>query len=161
VATLGKRFRHLLDSRRWIFAGQLEGKDRLAAFGASDIFALTSYSENFGLAVVEAMAAGLPVVLSRECPWPQVEQWQSGFWVQNDPVNVAEALLTLSADEELRHRMGENGRRGVFESLGWPRIAEKMRSAYEECLRVSAGRAGSQRSDRSRGGQLNEQKFRS
>jgi len=159
MVTLVQRFHHLLDSGHWIFTGQLEGKDRLAAFGASDIFALTSYSENFGLAVAEAMAAGLPVVLSRECPWPQVEQWQSGFWVQNDPVNIAEALLTLSADEELRHRLGENGRRGVFASLGWPRIAEKMRSAYEECLRVSTGSACSRRSGRSKGGQSNEPQF--
>lgn len=135
LACLKRRFQPLLESRRCIFSGQLEGKDRLAAFSAADMFALTSHSENFGMVIAEALAARLPVVLSRECPWPQVEEWQAGYRVRNEPAAVAEALLHLAADPELRRNMGDNGRKGVQNFLSWPSIAQRMRGIYEQCLR--------------------------
>ena len=122
--------RDLIDAGRLVFAGHLTGDDRRLALASADAFALTSHSENFGLAVAEAMAAGLPVVVSRDCPWPEIERWRAGRWVENTPAAVSEALRMLMADRFAARAMGENGRREVRVRLKWPHLAAEMLSAY-------------------------------
>ena len=122
--------RDLIDAGRLVFAGHLTGDDRRLALASADAFALTSHSENFGLAVAEAMAAGLPVVVSRDCPWPEIERWRAGRWVENTPAAVSEALRMLMADRSAARAMGENGRREVRVRLNWPHLAAQMLSAY-------------------------------
>jgi glycosyltransferase involved in cell wall biosynthesis len=134
AAQLRTRFADLIGDGALMFTGLLEGDDRAAAFAAADMFALTSHSENFGLSVGEAMAAGLPVVVTRECPWPQIETWNAGRWVENAPGAVADAIDTLARDAELRQRLGANGRRGVETHLAWDAIAPQMASVYARSL---------------------------
>ena len=131
---LRARFHAQIADRAIVFAGRLEGDDRRLALAAADVFALTSESENFGLAVAEAMAAGLPVVVSRHCPWPQIEQWDAGFWLANDVAAIAGALVSLANDPALRRRLGDNGRRGVRRYLDWDRIATDMLNIYQRSV---------------------------
>jgi glycosyltransferase involved in cell wall biosynthesis len=130
VESLETGARDLIGAGRLVFAGHLAGNDRRLALASADAFVLTSHSENFGLSVAEAMAAGLPVVVSRDCPWPQIETWRAGFWVDNTPEAVSAALQTLMGDRAAAREMGENGRRGVRAHLGWPQLAEQMLQAY-------------------------------
>src|SRR5262245_4178824 len=83
VATLQAAAHDLVEANRVRFAGHLTGEDRRGALGSADAFASTSHSENFGMSVAEAIGAGLPVVVTRGCPWPQIETWRAGFWVEN------------------------------------------------------------------------------
>jgi glycosyltransferase involved in cell wall biosynthesis len=117
-----------------VFSGRLEGDDRRLALASADVFGLTSESENFGLAVAEAMAAGLPVVVSRQCPWPQIEEWDAGFWLSNDVAAIANVLASLAGDPALRRRLGENGRAGVRRYLDWNGIAHAMLAVYQGAL---------------------------
>jgi glycosyltransferase involved in cell wall biosynthesis len=116
--------------RRVVFCGFLDGEDRRLALTAADAFALTSHSENFGLAVAEAMAAARPVVVSRTCPWPQIDEWRAGLWVDNAPADVASALDMLASNPAAAREMGENGRRAVRQHLGWEAVAGQMAAAY-------------------------------
>src|SRR5262249_15680957 len=59
-------FRRHNISQRVIFTGMLRGADRIAALADADLFALPSFHENFGIAVIEALAAGVPVIVSDE-----------------------------------------------------------------------------------------------
>lgn len=129
-ALLHARFAGLVQSKSLHFTGHLDGSDRAAAFAASDIFALTSHSENFALSVGEAMATGLPVVVSRECPWPQIDTWIAGRWVDNDVAAIAHAIDELARDPALRRRLGENGRAGVATHLTWDGVAAQMLALY-------------------------------
>ena len=95
---------------------------------------MTSESENFGLAVAEAMDAGLPVVVSRRCPWPQIEEWDAGFWLSNDVAAIANVLASLAGDPASRRRLGENGRAGVRRYLDWNGIANAMLAVYQRAL---------------------------
>jgi glycosyltransferase involved in cell wall biosynthesis len=130
VGRLQTDARDLVDAGRLVFAGHLTGDDRRLAFASADAFALTSHSENFGLAVAEAMAAGLPVVVSRDCPWPEIETWRAGRWVDNTPVAVGDALRMLMADPAAARAMGENGQREVRVHFGWPHLATEMLLVY-------------------------------
>lgn len=97
------------DSVYW--AGFLSGKEKLAALADADVFVLPSYSENFGVAVVEAMAAGLPVVISdRVGIYREVAAARAGLVVPCEQEAVAEAVLQLTLDAGLRDALGTRGR---------------------------------------------------
>jgi glycosyltransferase involved in cell wall biosynthesis len=74
----------------------------------SDIFVFPSYKEAFGLALVEAMASGLPVICSDSGALPElVENKVNGFVIDVEkPVNLSRAIIKLAGDRELRERMG-------------------------------------------------------
>lgn len=92
-----------------VWTGFLGGDDKTAALSAASLFALPSYSENFGIALVEAMAAGLPCVLSDQVGIaPDVDEFQAGSVVPCEDAALASALKQLLADADLRRRFGEN-----------------------------------------------------
>ena len=134
--------------RRWLkeegilskarFTGMLTGKEKVALLHSADIFALPSYSENFGLAVVEAMASGLPVVISNRVNiWREVAGANAGIVVNCDAVALADGLVALLDDSELRRTMGENGRRLVRQRYDWKIAGEQMLCVYREVLSKS------------------------
>jgi glycosyltransferase involved in cell wall biosynthesis len=110
---------------RIIFAGHREDVQRLLA--AADIFVLPSRYEGFGLAVVEAMAAGVPVVASRVGGVPEIiRDGIDGILVPGgDAEALAGAIATLAADASVRQRLG---RAGHARSQDFSR--EKMLAAY-------------------------------
>ncbi len=120
---------------RVLFTGILTGSDKLAAFACADLFVLSSYSEGFSNAVVEALAAGLPVVISEQCNFPEVAEAGAGFVVPAEDKPVAGAISALLSDVDLSARTGCNGRRLVTERYTWPAIAESMVDFYQTLLR--------------------------
>ena len=89
-----------------IWAGFLEGETKRTAFAAAEILVLPSYSENFGIAVVEAMASGLPVIVSDKVAiHREVSGGNAGLVVHCDAGEVSEAIVRLLNDCEMRSRM--------------------------------------------------------
>ncbi len=115
---------------RTIFTGMLTGKDKLAALSSADIFVLPSYSEGFSIAVLEAMAARLPVVISEGCNFPEVAEHGAGFVVEANEKPVAEEISALLSDPGLRVRTGERGRKLVTERYTWHATASKIADLY-------------------------------
>ena len=70
--------------RRYVFTGMLTGKDKLSALAYADMFALSFYSEGFSMAILEALATGLPVVISKQCNFPEGTEYHAGFVVETD-----------------------------------------------------------------------------
>jgi len=119
---------------RFLFTGMLRGDERLAALAAADLFVLPSYSEGFPVAAVEAMAAGLPVILSRACRIPDFEEARAGFVVAPETEALCGAILRLIGDPLLRKQMGQNGRQLVLAKYTWDKVARQMVAAYQTVL---------------------------
>jgi glycosyltransferase involved in cell wall biosynthesis len=137
--------------RRWLadggvlekttFTGPLEGEDRLAVMQEAEVFALPSYTENFGGVVTEAMASRVPVVISDQVNiWPDVSKADAGLVVPCDPDATAQALRSVLDSPQRGRQMGINGRRWVAEHLPWNIVAAQMASAYAEVVRDYRGR---------------------
>ena len=119
---------------RVIFAGTLTGPDKHAALRQSQLFVLPSYSEGFSTAVVEAMAAGLPVVISEQCNFPEAAQHSAGLVVPTDSAALTSAVSGLLADPALRCQMANNARALIAAHYSWPAIAAAMRRHYGDIL---------------------------
>lgn len=118
-----------------IFTGMLTGQEKLAALSRADIFVLPSYSEGFSMAILEAMICGLPVVITHQCHFPEVDGAKAGIVIDPDSNQLAEALAKLLDDPKLREEMGANGRRLILEKYTWDKIADQMIQLYEQVLR--------------------------
>ncbi len=112
------------------WAGFLEGERKRAALADADIFVLPSYSENFGLAVVEAMAAGRPVVTTTGVPLhTAIQAEQAGIITRPDVGELAAGILSLLGDDGLRRRRGNNAQR-LASSFAVDSVVSQLISLY-------------------------------
>ena len=98
---------------RVVFTGMLEGEAKQAALAVADAFVLPSHQENFGMAVVEALAIGLPVLISNRINiWREVDQDNAGY-VESDDFSGTVRLLNrwVAAPRDVRDGMRTNARR--------------------------------------------------
>jgi glycosyltransferase involved in cell wall biosynthesis len=118
------------------FTGPVSGIAKEQLLARATLFALTSMSENFGNVILEAMAAGSPVVVTAEVGLAEdVRRARAGVVVPSQPREIASAINTLLADADVRRAMGERGRRAVEERFTWPRVAAEMEAHYARLLR--------------------------
>lgn len=115
---------------RVVFTGMLRERERLAAFAAASVWALPSKTENFGLAVIEAMAAGLPVVISHEVNLaPAVQASDAGVVCERSPHAFAVAINRLLDCERRRLEMGLRART-FAQRYDWGVVAPKFLEMY-------------------------------
>lgn len=91
---------------RVVLVGEVRGEDKIAFLKGADLFLLPSHSENFGMAALEALAAGVPVLASRKTPWGGLEAAGAGLWVDNTAPAFAKAMSELLSHDfsEMRTR---------------------------------------------------------
>ncbi len=112
-------------------SGFVTGRDKNLLLQGSDIFVLPSFSENFGIAVAEAMAAGLPVVVTPEVQIsPEIMAADAGLVVAGDVAPLADAIAQLLASPEFRQQLGENGKRLASHRYCWSAIASHLNGIY-------------------------------
>jgi glycosyltransferase involved in cell wall biosynthesis len=114
--------------------GTVHGGDKWALLKEADVMVQCSDSESFGLAVVESLASGVPVVATRTCPWSMLEARECGFWVEQSAPAIAAALRTLAADPLRRARMGEQAATFAREHYSWDAAALQMAAEYTRIL---------------------------
>ncbi|MCY3799748.1 MAG: glycosyltransferase [Chloroflexi bacterium] len=115
---------------RIIFTGYLEGDARLGALAAGDIFALPATGEGQPIAALEAMAAGVPVLLSPGCNLDEVEEAGAGYVAAATADAFAEQLRLPLIDDASRRRMGERARQLVDERYRWDGVAAELENVY-------------------------------
>jgi glycosyltransferase involved in cell wall biosynthesis len=132
---------------RVAYLGLVHGADKAGLLHGADALVLPSYSENFGNAVLEAMAAGLPVAVTPEVGLAGVvREHGAGVVTAGDPPQLAAALRRLLADPEGLRAMGDRGAAAAVREFGWGSVAARMEAAYVEILakgRTARGGGGS------------------
>jgi phosphatidylinositol alpha-mannosyltransferase len=129
-----KRFVGLRGIRDVEFLGRVSDEDKVRYFASADIFCAPSTGqESFGIVLLEAMAAGVPIVASDIHGFKRVvERNVQGLLVE--PRNsraLAAALYALARDPDLRHEMGDAGRARAPE-FSWDRVTERIVDFYYE-----------------------------
>lgn len=118
-------------SKQLLFPGYLDSQTRLQALVDADIFILSSYSENFGMAVVEAMASGLPVVISDQVGIaPIVKAAEAGIVTSLDSSDIADAFETLIFNRQKRAYLGQKAALAARENFAPPKIAQSMLTCF-------------------------------
>jgi glycosyltransferase involved in cell wall biosynthesis len=117
------------------FTGPVWAEDKRNAFAAADLFVLPTHSDNFAIAVTEALGAGLPVITTYGAPWPELKDYDCGWWVPVDAAAIQDALIdAVNRPSGVLVAMGERGRALVKERYTWERIAEKTLELYRWLL---------------------------
>jgi glycosyltransferase involved in cell wall biosynthesis len=118
------------------FFGRVDDQQLLDCYAAAHVFALPSSSEAQGIAALEAMACGLPVVASAVGGLlGTIDDGITGFLVApGNSQELAARLVRLLCDESLRSGMGSNARSAVEREFGWPRALAATIDLYREVL---------------------------
>ena len=115
--------------------GFVSGELKAQILAAADVFVLPSYYENFGIAVAEAMAAGIPVVISDQVHiWPAIRASEAGWVVPTQTEALTAALGIALGDSAERSRRGKNARQCAIENYSWSAIARQIASTYQKIL---------------------------
>lgn len=117
------------------FVGPVEGGAKDELYRRASLFILPTFSENFGIVVAEALAAGTPVITTKGAPWQGLVEHDCGWWVDIGVEPLVKAIREATELNELQLRdMGERGRDFVQNNFGWPGIGRQMSDFYEWIL---------------------------
>lgn len=116
------------------FTGMLEGALKRGAFAAASVFVAPSYSEGFSMSVLEAMAAGLPCVITEGCNFPEAAAARAARVTRTEAGDFAVALLSVLRDGAEAAAMGARGQRLVLERYTWDGIAAQTEAACRALL---------------------------
>jgi glycosyltransferase involved in cell wall biosynthesis len=117
------------DAVTW--TGRVDETGKRELLNAAAVLVMCSDAESFGMSVAEAMAAGTPVVVTRTCPWPDVESHHAGFWVEQTPNAVARGVNAVLSDRSAAREMGCRGRSLVASQYSWPHAASALIHEYQ------------------------------
>lgn len=115
-----------------IFKGYIKNEDIVNLYLYSDIFILPSYSEGFPLVILEAMAAGLPIISTSVGAIPEiVADGKNGFIIQPGVLQpLAESIIQLVKDKSLRDTMGAYNRKIVRERYDMKKVSKSFDEIY-------------------------------
>jgi glycosyltransferase involved in cell wall biosynthesis len=118
-------------TRRVSLPGLVTDSAKAELLRRSTVFVLPSRDESFGVTVAEALAARTPVIVTKGVAiHGEIEDARAGFVVDRTPEAIGDALLRLLDDEQLRMRLGENGRALVESTYSWDRAGERLEEMY-------------------------------
>jgi glycosyltransferase involved in cell wall biosynthesis len=124
-----------LCAERVEFPGEITGAAKWKAYENADLFVLPTHSENFGMTVAEALAAGTPAIVTRGAPWAGLESQGAGWWIDTGELPLTKCLQdALSKSRDDLSAMGQCGKQWMQADFSWPKIGCKMSTTYRWLL---------------------------
>jgi glycosyltransferase involved in cell wall biosynthesis len=135
VQTLKRRAESLGIAASVEFAGFVAGAAKSKLFSDAAVFVLPSHHENFGMAALEAIGAGLPVIVTPEVQLsPFIKEHGLGIVVPPDPRRLTEAIVGALADGELRAHVRAAGPMALAESFGPAVVGQQLIKMYDAAI---------------------------
>lgn len=124
--------------RQVLFTGMLDSEEKLSALAASSLFVLPSFSEGFSIAVLEALGAGVPVLLSDTCYFPDAAAKGCGWEIKPDAATLertlTEALLESEHQRDSRTRAARNL---IRESYTWEAVVNRFANGVSQLIHAN------------------------
>jgi glycosyltransferase involved in cell wall biosynthesis len=121
-------------SQRVHVVGMVFGANKYAAIRNAVCLCQPSRQEGFSMTIIEALASGVPVVISKDCHFPEVEEIGAGHVVELNAMSIANALLQIVDNGEWRKIAGQKARELVLSKYTWPKIAERSIAVYKRVI---------------------------
>ncbi|OQX12631.1 MAG: hypothetical protein BWK76_17360 [Desulfobulbaceae bacterium A2] len=116
------------------YIGEMLERDKAAQYESADLFILPSFSENFGMVILEALSHGVPVITTYGTPWRELPARGCGWWVDSSVDALVETLHHATAlSPDVLHAMGQKGR-GYAREFDWRNIAAQTAAVYRWLL---------------------------
>lgn len=117
------------------FCGGVYGEKKWQLFREADVFVLPTYSENFGIAVAEALASGTPVITTNGTPWEELNTQHCGWYTEVGTTATVNALRQfLQTSEKELEAMGKRGRKLIEEKYSTVIVATQMENLYKQVI---------------------------
>lgn len=117
---------------RVFFPGALTGESKREALAGASVFCLPSRSEGFSVAILEAAAFGVPLVISRECCFTELADAGGALLSPIEPEALAQSLLEVAGSPARAAAMGEAARALILDRYTWPTLAKRLHALYLE-----------------------------
>lgn len=122
-----------LESRvKWV--GVITGPERFAALADADVVVMTSLQEGRSMTLNEALAVGVPLVVTDTVNYPEIQSEAAGYVVSRDPSEVAKAIAAIFEAPDKADLMRLAGRRFAAQQLSWTKVANVMKAEFEKVL---------------------------
>jgi len=119
---------------RFITPGMVTGDRKLDLLARADVFMLPSIGEGLSMAILEALASGTPVIISRECNLPIVAEKGAGVVVDRSTVEFAGALSRFLSDRSMLEEASEQAYVLARDHFGWTPILQRLEAIYSNAL---------------------------
>lgn len=113
--------------------GMVYAEKKKRIFEKADIFILPSADDSKPLALLEAMACGVPVITTASCKMPEINN-KMGYVVKREPKGIARAITQLVENRNRANEMGENAHRYVLDNFTWDKATTKLLTIIEEIV---------------------------
>lgn len=135
-AKIKSQISNLKINEKVIFTGLISGEEKKAALQESDVFVLPSFSESFSMATIEAMAAGLPVIITKGVAISEeIKNADAGIVIEKDQKLFADAIIGLLENKDEARKMGRRGKEFVDNNFSAESVARRFIEEYNEIAR--------------------------
>lgn len=126
-----KEVNHIFD-----FVGGVYGEQKWKLYSEADFFVLPTYSENFGIVIIEALAAGVPVITTQGTPWEELVANNCGWWIELSVPKLRETIKeALALSKKERMEMSESGKRLVKRKYQIQAVAQSTFEFYRNIMK--------------------------
>jgi glycosyltransferase involved in cell wall biosynthesis len=127
--TVAHRLTAVADRVRWL--GAIAAPEKWPLLADSDTLLLCSDSESYGRVVAEALASGVPPVVTESCPWSVLETEQIGRWVPQRAAAMADAIVALFSDLPKHRAMSARARAYALRNFSWDQVVAQYVALYQ------------------------------